>query len=59
MIESNKNIRYWQLISDLEKLTRHLGIACRSENQIKAEIKNTILAIEKIESELKELQDGK
>lgn len=57
--QARENMRDVDLQLKLDALFYKLGSLCLQEKKLKKEIKNTILEIEKIESELKELQDDK
>lgn len=55
--QDRENMRDIDLQLKLDDLFYKLGSLGLQEKKLKKEIKNTILEIEKIESELKELQD--
>jgi len=57
--QARENMLDVDLQLKLDELFYKLGSLGLQEKKLKKEIKNTILEIEKIESELKELQDGK
>lgn len=57
--QARENMRDVDLQLKLDDLFYKLGSLGLQEKKLKKEIKNTILEIEKIESELKELQDDK